>query len=95
MVACRRGDIVAGMTDSSFVATMTALTRINLDLGRDSASRAASRDSVLQSKDLTPEDLERAARALEDDPERALALWLRITREGTPGAATPGPAIVR
>jgi hypothetical protein len=81
MVACRPGEIVAGVSDSTFVATMIALTRINQDVARDSASRAAARDSVLQSRDLAADDIERAARALEDDPERAMALWVRIGRQ--------------
>ena len=87
VIACRQEEIVAGVSDSTFVATMTALTRINQDEARDSTSRAAARDSVLQGRDLTPEDLERAARALEDDPERALALWTRIGSTGDSTAA--------
>jgi len=85
MIGCRQGEIVAGVTDSTFVATMTALSRLNADSSLDSTRRAAARDSLLQSRDLTPVMLERAARALGDDPDRALALWQRIARE----AATP------
>jgi hypothetical protein len=85
MMGCRQGEIVAGVTDSTFVATMTALSRLNADSSLDSTRRAAARDSLLQSRDLTPVMLERAARALGDDPDRALALWQRIARE----AATP------
>ena len=83
--ACRQGEIVAGVSDSAFVATMTALTRINQEGAGDSTSRAAARDSVLQSRGLTRDDMERAARALEDDPERAAELWIRIGRSLTPG----------
>ena len=76
---------MAGVTESTFVATMTALTRLNADSSLDSTRRAAARDSLLQSRDLTPAMLERAARALGDDPDRAVALWQRIAREaGTP-----------
>ena len=85
MLACRQGEIVAGVSDSTFVATMTALSRINEEALGDSASRAAARDSVLQSRGLTREDLERAARALEDDPDRAAELWIRIGRAEIPG----------
>ena len=85
MVACRQGDIVAGVSDSTFVATMTALTRINREEVGDSISRAAARDSVLQSRGLTLEQLDRAARALEDDPARAAELWIRIGRPTPPG----------
>jgi hypothetical protein len=90
MVACRSGEITAGVSDSAFVATMVALTRINQDVARDSTSRAIARDSVLQARDLTADDIERAARALEDDPERAMALWTRIAREGS-DSTTPAP----
>ena len=83
-VACRQGEIVAGVSDSTFVATMVALTRINQEEARDSASRAAARDSVLQSRGLTEDDMERAARALEQDPERAVELWKRISPRPTP-----------
>ena len=72
---------MAGVTDSTFVATMTALTRINADSSLDSARRAVARDSLLQSRDLTAATLERAARALANDPDRALALWQRIAKE--------------
>ena len=78
---------MAGMSDSTFVATMTALTRINQDEARDSASRAAARDSVLQARDLSVDDMERVARALEADPERAAALWARIGRNVDRAAA--------
>ncbi len=81
LMGCRQGEIIAGVTDSTFVATMTALTRLNADSSLDSARRAVARDSLLQSRDLTVATLERAARALGDDPDRAVALWQRITRE--------------
>ena len=81
VLACRQGEVVEGINDSAFVATMTALTRINQEAVADSATRAAARDSVLQSRGLTLADLERAARALEDDPERAAELWIRIGRQ--------------
>jgi hypothetical protein len=86
VVGCRQDEIVAGVTDSSFVSTMTALHRITNDEHRDSAARAVARDSLLQSRDLTPDQLERAGRALGKDPERALALWQRIRKEGGPEA---------
>lgn len=69
------------MTDSSFVAVMTTLRRINADEGRDSTARARARDSLLQSRDLTPETLERAARDVSEDPDRAVAVWQRIMKE--------------
>jgi hypothetical protein len=86
MVGCRQGEIAGGVTDSTFVTTMTALRRINANQSLDSAGRASARDSVLQGRDLTPEKLEQAARVLSEDPERALALWQRIMKES---AASP------
>ena len=84
LVGCRQGGIGGGVTDSTFVATMAALIRINADGTLDSARRTVARDSVLQSRDLSAATLERAARALADDPDRALALWQRIRKE-SPG----------
>ncbi len=89
VVACRQGDIVEGVSDSTYVATMTALTRINQDESRDSVGKAAARDSVLQARDLTLDDMERVARALEDDPERAKALWMRIPLPGDTAGSPP------
>ena len=84
IVGCRKGEIAPGVTDSTFVAAMTALIRINGDATRDSAQKAIARDSVLQSRDLTEARLERAARALGDDPDRALAVWQRINKAAGP-----------
>lgn len=77
---------MSGVTDSTFVATMTALNRIDVDEALDSARRVSARDSVLQSRDLTAAQLEAAARALADDPDRAYTVWQRIVRnaETTP-----------
>ncbi len=81
LVGCKQGEIVSGVTDSTFVETIVALRLINIDPALDRARRAAARDSLLQSRDLTAETLEAAARALADDPDRAFTLWQRITRE--------------
>ena len=81
LVGCKQGEIVSGVTDSTFVETIVALRLINIDPALDSARRVAARDSLLQSRDLTAETLEAAARALADDPDRAFALWQRIAKE--------------
>ncbi len=81
LVGCKQGEIVSGVTDSTFVETIVALRLINIDPALDSARRAAARDSLLQSRDLTAETLEAAARGLADDPDRAFALWQRIAKE--------------
>ena len=81
LVGCKQGEIVSGVTDSTFVETIVALRLINVDPALDSARRVSARDSLLQSRDLTAETLEAAARALADDPDRAFALWQRIAKE--------------
>jgi hypothetical protein len=99
--ACRRGEIIGGVSDSAFVGTMAALERINANAGMDSAARAAARMTVLQSRGLDGATLERAARALATDPDRALAIWRAITMKAAqpaepamPAGDQPGPARV-
>src|SRR5215207_4524421 len=73
---CQGRDIVAGIDDSTFVRTMTALRRIQVDSTiADSAARAAARAAALKRHGVTAEQFERAAQALADDPERAQALF--------------------
>lgn len=90
---CRRGEIVSGVTDSTFVAAMSELRRVESAPTRDSASRAAARAAVLQRQGLTPAELERAARALAGDPERATEIWRAIDRRAnsTPGSDANPP----
>jgi hypothetical protein len=88
--SCRQGEIVGNVTDSVFVGTMAALQRINRDPMRDSVGRASARDSVLQARGLTPETLERAAKALARDPNRAAALLRKIAEE--PVGLAPPPS---
>jgi hypothetical protein len=87
--SCRQEEIVGGVTDSVFVGTMVELQRINRDPLRDSVGRASGRDSVLQGRGLTPEALERAARELARDPDRAAALMQKIAE----AAMTPAPPV--
>ena len=87
--ACRSGELAAGVDDSTFVATMAALHRVSETGSEDSASMARARDSVLQSRGLTPEQLAAAASALARDPDRAVAVWARITRAQTDTGAAP------
>jgi hypothetical protein len=87
--ACGSGDITAGVSDSTFVATIAELRRIQNDASLDSARRVQTRQAVLQRRGLTPDRLEQAARALAGDPERAVAVWQAIDRRAT----GPAPAI--
>lgn len=74
-VGCGRGDIVAGVSDSTFVHTMVALRQLPVGSTLDTAARARSRDSILQAHGVTAAQLESAAARLADQPERAAQLW--------------------
>lgn len=66
---------------------MAELRRIEQDITMDSAARTTARRNTLQERDLTPEQLEAAARSLaEADPDHALALWQRIDSLATAGS---------
>lgn len=79
--ACERGESATGVSDSTFVATMAELQKIQEDPVLDSAAQADARSRVLQSRGLTPEMLERAARALADDPKHAAEIVQAIDRQ--------------
>lgn len=78
LLSCDRSDDLAGIGETRFVGTMAELQRIERDLTLDSAGRTTARRNTLQERDLTPEQLEAAARALADDPTRAQVLWAQI-----------------
>jgi hypothetical protein len=79
LAACSPGEIVPGVRDSTFVATMADLRRVEAT-AENTSELAASRRRILQQRGLTAEQLESAARALGDDPERALAIWRAIDK---------------
>jgi hypothetical protein len=79
LAACTRSEIIPGVRDSTFVATMADLRRAEATTS-DTTALAASRRRILQQRGLTAARLEQAARALGDDPERALAIWQAIER---------------
>ncbi|HEX8851456.1 MAG TPA: hypothetical protein VF761_18150 [Gemmatimonadaceae bacterium] len=68
-----------GVSDSAFVATMADLRRLE-GTPSDSMAMSAARRRVLQQRGLTGDQLERAARALAADPERATAVFEAIQR---------------
>ena len=78
--ACEGGQRLAGVSDSTFVRTMAELRAVHGKAWPDSAAKASALDSILQSRGLTPEQLERAARSLAGDPERAVEIWREIDR---------------
>ena len=91
LAACEGGESLAGVSDSTFVQTMAELRIVHGRAEIDSAARAAALDSILQRRGLTPEQLEQAARALAEDPERALELWRAIDRR-VRGDTLPRPS---
>lgn len=100
VVACESGEIVDGVTDSTFVAALADLQRVQTDPRLDSAARDNARDSILQGRGLTVEQLDRAALVLADDPRRARELLQAVRAKLIPGedsaaTATGKPAGVR
>ena len=100
-LACGRNEIVEGVSDSTFVAALADLQRVGTDPRLDRAARDSARRAVLQGRGLTVEQMDRAARALADDPERARELLQAVRvrlmpgadsagRDGTPGAESGG-----
>ena len=81
---CTRGEIVSGVSDSVYVTAMTELRMVQTNATLDSVGRAAARRTVLQRRGLTVEQLERAAAALADDPERASRVFATIEERTTP-----------
>ena len=76
--ACERSTDLAGMSEADFVSAMSALRRIERDATLDSTTKAIAREVTLQERNLTPEQLEAAARDLAEDPVHALSVWARI-----------------
>jgi hypothetical protein len=88
----RRPQVKLGMSDSTFVATMADLRRIEADSTGDRAMQDSSRRVVLRRHGVTADALERAARALAADPPRAAALFRSIDERGQPAPRLPAPA---
>ena len=80
---CRRTDLATGISDSTYVAVMAELKRVHDTPGMDPAQRAARRDSILQSRGLTPAQLEEAARHLAQNPARAQTVWQAVERRAS------------
>jgi hypothetical protein len=88
LLGCRRG-AKRELSDSTFVATMAQLRKIERDTTLDDSARSAARHLVLRSQHVTPEQLERTAGALADNPEHALAVWGAIDRRLRAKAQAP------
>jgi hypothetical protein len=78
---CRRHVIAGGLSDSTFVAAIAGLRRLPAQSMVDSASRSRARDSVLKHYGVTAAQLESAAAALANSPDRAAGLWAEITKK--------------
>src|SRR5215213_4520342 len=87
--SCRRSELATGVSDSTFVAVMADLKRVQEAPGMDSGGRSARRDSILQSRGLTPAQLEMAARELADNPARAQTVWQAILRRASEPTTPP------
>jgi hypothetical protein len=95
---CRRGRSASlGMSDTTFVATLSDLRRIETDTSLDITMRDSTRHMILRRHKVTAEQLEKAARALAQSPARASDIWRSVesVQRATPaksGMLKPGAA---
>jgi hypothetical protein len=92
LAGCRSDQIVDGISDSTFVRTLTDLRRVPTIAGQDSARRQVMRDSILRQRGVTAGQLEEAARRLAASPTRAERIWQEIDRRLTT-PTQPKPAL--
>lgn len=88
LAACGSGEIIPGVRDSTFVATMADLRRTEATT-TDPPALAAARQRILQQRGLTPARMEAVARKLGEDPERAVAIWQAIERRAVQPDSSP------
>ena len=93
VTGCRRSNSINGVTDSTFVSVLADLKRVQDAPGVDSGRRAVLRDSILQSRGLTPAQLQEAAKQLAANPARAQTVWQAVQRRAadTTKATRPVP----
>ncbi|MGH7717488.1 MAG: hypothetical protein ACREON_01410 [Gemmatimonadaceae bacterium] len=80
LAGCGGGAEIGGMSRASFVTVMSELHALATTSELDSAARTTARDSVLRKFEVSPDELERAARSLAATPERAAEVWGEIER---------------
>ncbi len=80
VTGCQGSRSSNGVSDSTFVAVLADLKRVQIAPGLSSSQRAASRDSVLQIHGLKPAQLAEAAKQLAENPARAQTVWQAIQR---------------
>lgn len=86
VLGCDRPGGGSGLDDSTFVATMAELRRVHADTAVSEAQRDSARRKVLQTRGLTPDELDTHAKAVAKDPERAVLVWQAIERKVAQGA---------
>jgi hypothetical protein len=87
-LGCRRARAAdLGMPDSTFVATLNELRRIETDTSLDVTMRDSTRRMILRRHKVTATQLEQASRILAESPARASDLWRQI--ESVPRPAIP------
>lgn len=88
---CGRARVASlGMPDSTFVATLSELRRIQTDTSLDVTMRDSTRRMILRKHKVTSTQLEAAARILAESPARASDLWRQI--ESAPRSTVLKPA---
>ena len=81
VMGCDRRGGGSGLDDSTFVAAMADLRRVHADSAISVAERDSARRKILQGRGLTPAELDKHARALAEDPERAVLVWQALERK--------------
>lgn len=87
--ACTSSAEPTAAEDSLFVKTMGELRRIRTDPALDSTARDSAREATLRAHGVSAEELEAMARALAQDPKRALDDWREIERRAVRDSAHP------
>ena len=95
-IGCRQaraGDL--GMPDSTFVATLNELRRVETDTSLDVTMRDSTRRMILRRHKVTSTQLEKGARILAQTPAHASDLWRQIESVPRPAISkakpVPGP----
>jgi hypothetical protein len=94
VIGCRQARAAdLGMPDSTFVATLHDLRRIETDSSLDVTMRDSTRRMILRRHKVTSTELEKAARILAESPARASDLWRQIESVPRPASPKANPAV--
>jgi hypothetical protein len=86
---CSRAELIAGVSDSTYVRAMSALRRLPAAPTMGQAARDRVRDSILRGYGMNAEQLEAATLSLADDPVRAAAIFRAIESRTPDPVADP------